>query len=263
MLFAIFTLLMVQVFGQTMLDCNQLHELYRHAQCCSSETTTNVCNDGGVGFVPCTKNPAAGTLCTDEQGTLKTTTIGYTEAAVSANTDVAANTAKVGYTEAAVSANTDVAANTLRLTKVPIYQSSMVPQSSTTAATDSQIDLPGLSFRWKKHSNGEGKLEVKAESNSAPQYIMFYFSYHTDSNDIINFRPFLQEELSTSTWNAVDCSACDGTPNLPSITGSYSVYEFDFSVYPLNTKGYHLGKTYNVKLFLGAWGGVHMRASYQ
>ena len=44
-----------------------------------------------------------------------TAKVGYTEALVSANTDVAANTAKVGYTEAAVSANTDVAANTAKV----------------------------------------------------------------------------------------------------------------------------------------------------
>ncbi|MDA9036544.1 hypothetical protein N9H73_05825 [Flavobacteriaceae bacterium] len=152
----------------------------------------------------------------------------------------------------------------------PIYKSSMVLQSSSTAATDSQIDLPGLSFRWKKDSNGVGKLEVKAESDNAPQALIFYFSYHTDSNDTINFRPDTTS-ASTSSWNAVDCSWCASssppptgyTPNLPSITGSYAVYEFDFSVYPLNTSGNHLGKTYNVKLFLGGWGGVHMRASYQ
>jgi hypothetical protein len=39
----------------------------------------------------------------------------YTDALVSANTDVAANTAKVGYTDALVSANTDVAANTAKV----------------------------------------------------------------------------------------------------------------------------------------------------
>jgi hypothetical protein len=38
----------------------------------------------------------------------------YTEALVSANTDVVANTLKEGYTEALVSANTDVVANTLK-----------------------------------------------------------------------------------------------------------------------------------------------------
>jgi len=152
----------------------------------------------------------------------------------------------------------------------PIYKSSMVLQSSSAAATDSQIDLPGLSFRWKKDSNGVGKLEVKAESDNAPQDLMFYFSYHTDSNDTINFRPD-SISASTSSWSAVDCSWCASssppptgyTPNLPSITGAYAVYEFDFSVYPLNTSGNHLGRTYNVKLFLGGWGGVHMRASYQ
>ncbi|MDA9139739.1 hypothetical protein N9N42_02695, partial [Flavobacteriaceae bacterium] len=141
--------------------------------------------------------------------------------------------------------------------------SSMVLQSSSTAATDSQIDLPGLSFRWKKDSNGVGKLEVKAESDNAPQALMFYFSYHTDGNDTINFRPDTTS-ASTSSWNAVDCSWCsNSTPNLPSITGAYAVYEFDFSVYPINTSGNHLGKTYNVKLFLGGWNGVHMRAFYQ
>ena len=44
-----------------------------------------------------------------------TAKVGYTEALVSANTDVAANTAKVGYTEALVSANTAVAANTAKV----------------------------------------------------------------------------------------------------------------------------------------------------
>jgi|SaaInl3SG_22_DNA_1037383.scaffolds.fasta_scaffold00380_1 hypothetical protein len=152
----------------------------------------------------------------------------------------------------------------------PIYKSSMVLQESSTAATDSQIDLPGLSFRWRKDSNEVGKLEVKAESGNAPQAIIFYFSYHTNNDDTINFRPDLVS-ASTSSWNAVDCSWCDNlsppptgyTPNLPSITGSYAVYEFDFSVYPLESSGNHFGKTYNVKLFLGGWGGVHMRASYQ
>ena len=145
----------------------------------------------------------------------------------------------------------------------PIYKSSMVLQSSSTAATDSQIDLPGLSFRWRIDSNGVGKLEVKAESDNAPQAITFYFSYHTNNDDTINFRPD-SVSASTNSWNAVVCSWCSNSnPNLPSITGYYAVYEFDFSVYPLNTSGNHFGKTYNVKLFLGGWGGVHMRASYQ
>jgi len=44
-----------------------------------------------------------------------TAKVGYTEAAVSANTDVAANSAKVGYTDALVSANSDVVANTAKV----------------------------------------------------------------------------------------------------------------------------------------------------
>ena len=141
----------------------------------------------------------------------------------------------------------------------PTYKSSMVLQDSSSAAADSQIDLPGLSFRWKKNSSGVGKLEVRAESGNAPQALIFYFSYHTNGNDTINFRPDTTS-ASSSSWNAVDDSW--GT-TLPSITGYYAVYEFDFSVYPLNTSGNHFGRTYNVKLFLGGWGGVHMRAFYQ
>ena len=141
----------------------------------------------------------------------------------------------------------------------PTYKSSMVLQDSSSAAADSQIDLPGLSFRWKEDSSGVGKLEVKAESGNAPQALIFYFSYHTNGNDTINFRPDTTS-ASASSWNAVDSSW--GT-TLPSITGYYAVYEFDFSVYPLNTSGNHFGRTYNVKLFLGGWGGVHMRAFYQ
>ncbi len=136
----------------------------------------------------------------------------------------------------------------------PTYKSSMVLQDSPSAATDSQIDLPGLSFRWNS-----GKLEIKGESDNSPQALIFYFSYHTDGNDTINFRPDTASH-NTSDWTAVDDSWGN---TLPSITGYYSVYEFDFSVYPLNTSGNHLGKTYNIKIFLGGWGGVHMRAFYQ
>lgn len=139
----------------------------------------------------------------------------------------------------------------------PTYKSSMVLQSSSTAAADSQIDLPGMSFRWNS-----GKLEIKGESGNNPQAMIFYFSYHTNSGNTVNFRPDTVG-FSTSSWSPVDCSWCSGSPNLPSITGYYAVYEFDFSVYPLNTSGKHYGRTYNIKILLGGWGGVHMRAFYQ
>ncbi len=139
-------------------------------------------------------------------------------------------------------------------TSGPVYGSSMVTQSSATAAADSQIDLPGLSFRWNN-----GALEVRGESGNNPQALIFYFSYHTNSGNTVNFRPDTQS-APTNSWTAVNDSWGN---NLPSITGSYAVYEFDFSVYPLNVNGNHYGRTYNVKLFLGGWGGVHMRAFYQ
>ncbi|MGC6413983.1 MAG: hypothetical protein ACON5K_04700 [Bacteroidia bacterium] len=140
----------------------------------------------------------------------------------------------------------------------PIYKSSIVEQSSLTAAADSQIDLPGMSFRWNS-----GKLEIKSEAGNSPQAMTFYFSYHTNSGDTVNFRPD-SVSYNSNTWSPVDCSWCNtGSPNIPSITGSYAVYEFDFTVYPLNESGNHYGRTYNVKIFLGGWLGVHMRAFYQ
>jgi hypothetical protein len=64
-----------------------------------------------------------------------TAKVGYTEAAVSANTDVAANTAKVGYTEAAVSANTDVAANTAKVG----YTEALVSANTDVAANTAKV----------------------------------------------------------------------------------------------------------------------------
>jgi hypothetical protein len=64
-----------------------------------------------------------------------TAKVGYTEAAVSANIDVAANTAKVGYTEAAVSANTDVAANTAKVG----YTEAAVSANTDVAANTAKV----------------------------------------------------------------------------------------------------------------------------
>ena len=72
-----------------------------------------------------------------EANTLK---IGYTEAAVSANTGVAANTAKVGYTEAAVSANTAVAANTAKIGST--LTSGITKANHETDALGTQLGFP-------------------------------------------------------------------------------------------------------------------------
>ena len=66
-----------------------------------------------------------------------TAKVGYTEALVSANTDVAANTAKVGYTEALVSANTDVAANTAKVG----YTEALVSANTDVAANTAKVGV--------------------------------------------------------------------------------------------------------------------------
>ena len=82
----------------------------------SSYTITGTSQLMSVPFAMYAKSSGNG-ITTDQSDAIvaNTAKVGYTEAAVSANTDVAANTAKVGYTEAAVSANTDVAANTAKV----------------------------------------------------------------------------------------------------------------------------------------------------
>jgi len=69
--------------------------------------------------------------------TANTAKVGYTEAAVSANTDVAANTAKVGYTDALVSANTDVAANTAKVG----YTDALVSANTDVVANTAKVGI--------------------------------------------------------------------------------------------------------------------------
>jgi hypothetical protein len=137
----------------------------------------------------------------------------------------------------------------------PRYASSTVLQDVLTSTTDSEIYLPGLGFRWNQTTK---KLEIKGEANNNPQALIFYFSYHKDGSNTINFRPATTNS-NTNSWTAVD----DPQSNtLPLIEGYYSVYDFDFTVYPLNQGGPQYGKTYNVKILLDGWGAVHMRAAY-
>ena len=137
----------------------------------------------------------------------------------------------------------------------PVYGSSVVTRNSSSAATDSQIDLPGLSFRY----NGS-RLEIKYESGNNPQAIALFFSH---SNETSRWSSNVESNIigsvypSASEWRPMDNST------IPLITGYYKVYEYDFVVYPGNASGRHYGRTYNVKIFLDGWGGVHMRAFYQ
>jgi len=94
----------------------------------SSDTEAVAANTAKVGYTE-----AAVSANTDVAA--NTAKVGYTEAAVSANTDVAANTAKIGYTEAAVSANTDVAANTAKVG----YTEAAVSANTDVAANTAKI----------------------------------------------------------------------------------------------------------------------------
>jgi hypothetical protein len=88
-----------------------------------------------------TTNTAKTGVTSDQSTAITTNTakVGYTEALVSANTDVAANTLKAGYTEALVSANTAVAANTLKV------DTDATSVNAAGALMDSEVtDLAGI-----------------------------------------------------------------------------------------------------------------------
>ena len=97
------------------------------------------------------------------------------------------------------------------------------------------------------------------ESGNNPQAIALFFSH---SNETSRWSSEVESNIigsvypSTSEWRPMDNST------IPLISGNYKVYEYDFVVYPGNTNGKHYGRTYNVKIFLDGWGGVHMRAFY-
>ena len=137
----------------------------------------------------------------------------------------------------------------------PTFATSMVGTDSATAAADSEIDLPGLNFRYNSDTH---KLEVRGDAGDNPQAGIFYFSWHRGSNDTENFRPDVFS-TSSSQWNPVDNSR--GT-TLPLIDGAYRKYVFDFTGYPINKNGNHVGRTWKVELLLGGWGYVHMKGSY-
>ena len=84
--------------------------------------------------------------------------VGYTEALVSANTDVSANTLKVGYTEALVSANTDVAANTAKYSKNEV-DALIANLQSKTEARVGDIRAGGVVF-WVDPSDNRHGLVV-------------------------------------------------------------------------------------------------------
>ncbi|PQB07850.1 hypothetical protein BST83_12320 [Polaribacter filamentus] len=80
-----------------------------------------------------------------------TSKVGYTEALVSANTDVAANTSKVGYTEALVSANTDVVANTAKVG----YTEALVSANTDVVANTAKVGMPaGTAIGQMNYWNG-------------------------------------------------------------------------------------------------------------
>ena len=102
----------------------------------SSYTITGTSQLMSVPFAMYAKSSGNG-ITTDQSDAIvaNTAKVGYTEAAVSANTDVAANTAKVGYTEALVSANTDVAANTAKVG----YTEAAVSANTDVAANTAKV----------------------------------------------------------------------------------------------------------------------------
>ena len=110
----------------------------------SSYTITGTSQLMSVPFAMYAKSSGNG-ITTDQSDAIAANTdkVGYTEALVSANTDVVANTLKVGYTDALVSANTDVTANTAKVGYTDALVSAntdVVANTAKTGITTGQSD---------------------------------------------------------------------------------------------------------------------------
>jgi len=94
--------------------------------------------------------------------TANTLKVGYTDALVSANTDVVANTLKVGYTDALVSANTDVVANTLKVG----YTDALVSANTDVAANTAKVGVTAGTTRGQmQYWNGTAWVTVARGSS--------------------------------------------------------------------------------------------------
>lgn len=119
---------------------------------------------GGEGFVT-RVNGATGNVVLDtddiDEGT---TNLYYTEARVSANTDVTANTAKVGYTDALVSANTDVVANTAKVGITTEQSNAITVNTAKVGITAQQAaDITANNAKISFDSTSSTKLGTIAE----------------------------------------------------------------------------------------------------
>jgi len=94
---------------------------------------------GGGGAVD-SVNGATGTVVLNTGDITEYGNLYYTEARVSGNTNVVANTAKVGYTEAAVSANTNVTANTAKTGITSVQSNAIVANTAKVGITSAQAN---------------------------------------------------------------------------------------------------------------------------
>ena len=123
----------------------------------SSYTITGTSQLMSVPFAMYAKSSGNG-ITTDQSDAIvaNTAKVGYADALVSANTDVAANTAKVGYTEAAVSANTDVAANTSKVGITAVQASAITDNTAKYSINEVDALIANLQSQINNLTPGVG-----------------------------------------------------------------------------------------------------------
>jgi uncharacterized protein (TIGR02145 family) len=176
-----------------------------------------------------------GTGITTQQSdaiTANTDKIGYTEAAVSANTDVAVNTLKEGYTEAAVSANTDVAANTAK-------------KGITTAQADI-IDNTSGANTGDNATNTQYSAQAALITSLQAQINAFVTEYGEPLPSVaIGTQKWMKKNLDVATYR-------DGTL-IPEVTdeGAWGALKTGAWCYYIGTDGTTYGKLYNWYAVMG------------
>jgi hypothetical protein len=148
--------------------------------------------------------------------------VGYTEAAVSANTDVAANTAKVGYTEALVSANTDVAANTAKVG----YTEALVSANTDVAANTAKVGYSealvsantDVAANTAKVGYTEALVSANTDVAANTAKVGYTEALVSDNEDVVLNKSKVGQAAGTTTgdmqyWNGTAWVVVAATPN--------------------------------------------------
>jgi hypothetical protein len=137
----------------------------------------------------------------------------------------------------------------------PTYKQSRVDQFSTTATTDSEIEVGGMVFRYNHQSQ---KIEIKRTTNLESEW----GAYNTSRIESGTSQPLQSPWIVSTFTNAFSeiYGTSSGGPAL-TIAGAYHSYEFELTPY-LRGQASDYNRSFNIKVLLDPWAVVTLRVVY-